>query len=103
MCDNIVLFLCTNDLYSARCTTRLQGGSAEAGGSADHPFSLSYIYAKVGNRINYNSYFTLTLPIYKCSNNDFLRLITVILDLSGLLNRPERSEGYLRPEGPISL
>ena len=38
-----------------------------------------------------------------CSNNDLLRLITVISDLSGLLNRPERSEGYLRPEGPISL
>ena len=28
----------------------------------------------------------------ECSNNDLLRLITVILDLSGLLNRPERSE-----------
>ncbi len=52
---------------------------------------------------NTHSYLAKYSKSIKCSNNDLLRLITVILDLSGLLNRPEQSEGYLRPEGPISL
>ena len=41
--------------------------------------------------------------VHKCSKNCLVRLITLISDLSGLSNRPKRSEGYLRHESLLLL